>query len=90
MKKSEKEQIKREIIEIFDINYLFISNISIGAKYFSFTTYYNNNYYHYKLDIFKEKYKIGSLKYKKLEYSKLENIFIRIIAIYNKYYNKTL
>lgn len=90
MKKSEKEQIKREIIEIFDKENLFISNISVGVKYFNFTTYYNNIYYHYKLNVLKQEYKIGSLKYKKIEYSKLENIFIRIIAIYNKYYNKTL
>lgn len=90
MKKSEKEQIKKKIIEIFDINYLFISNISVGAKYFSFTTYYNNIYYHYKLNVLKQEYKVGNLKYKKIEYSKLEKIFTKIINIYNKYYNKTL
>ena len=90
MKKSEKEAIKKEIIEIFDRNNLFISNISTGSKYVSFKTYYNNNYHYYRLNIFNQKYKVGRLKYKKIEYSKLEKVFIEIIDIYNEYYTKTL
>lgn len=90
MKKQEKEIMKKEIIEIFDNNNLFISNISIGAKIFSFTTYDDNNYYNYKLKVFSHKYKVGNLKYKEIEFSKLEEIFIEIIGVYNKYYTKTL
>ena len=82
--------MKKEIIEIFDNNNLFISNISIGAKIFSFTTYDNNNYYNYKLKVFSHKYKVGSLKYKEIEFSKLEEIFVKIIDIYNKHYTKAL
>lgn len=90
MKKSEKEMIKKEIIEIFDRNNLFINNISVGSKYFSFKTYYNNNYHYYKLNVLKQKYKIGDLNYRNISKSKLEKIFIEIIDIYNKYYTKTL
>ncbi len=90
MKKSEKEQIKKEIVEIFDKNNLFISNISVGAKYFSFRTYTNNNYKDYKLNVFNQKYKLGYACYKNISKSIFEEIFIEIIDIYNKYFNKTL